>query len=206
MPITIVDHPLAGHFLTRLRDRTTPCAEFRDLCRKITVLLLIEATTDLRIKKEKTVTPLTSLLSPVLAERPVVIPILRAGLGMLEAFTQVLPDVDVGYIGLERDERTAVANRYYQKFPKLGGRTVFVLDPMLATGGSAVQTIRLVYQQAPRKVKFVCVLAAPEGVRALKKAFPKLEIFAAAVDKKLNSKKYIVPGLGDFGDRLYGTP
>jgi uracil phosphoribosyltransferase len=202
MPMKIVDHPLAGHFLTRLRDRTTSCSEFRDLCRKITVLLLFEATTDLAIRKKKTATPLTTLLSPVLAERPVVIPILRAGLGML----QVLPDVDVGYIGLERDERTAIANRYYQKFPKLRNRTVFVLDPMLATGGSASQTIRLVYQRFPRKVKFICVVAAPEGVRTLKKTFPKLEIFTAAVDKKLNSKKYIVPGLGDFGDRLYGTP
>jgi uracil phosphoribosyltransferase len=206
MPLTIVDHPLAAHFLTRLRDRTTPCSEFRELCRKITVLLLIEATTDLRLRKKRTSTPMATVLSPVLAERPVVIPILRAGLGMLESFTQVLPDVDVGYIGLERDERTAVANRYYQKFPKLGDRTVFVLDPMLATGGSAGQTIRLVYGRAPRKVKFVCVLAAPEGVRALKKEFPKLEIFTAAVDRKLNAEKYIVPGLGDFGDRLYGTP
>lgn len=206
MKLTILDHPLGSHFLSRLRDKDTRSAEFRDLCGKITTILLIEATRDLALKTRKISTPLAPVSSPVLAERPVVIPILRAGLGMLEAFTRMLPDVDVGYVGLERDERTAVANRYYQKFPDLENRTVIVLDPMLATGGSASQTIRLVYQRSPSRVKFVCVIAAPEGVRKLKKDFPNLEVFTAAVDKKLNANRYIVPGLGDFGDRLYGTP
>ena len=205
MKLTIVDHPLAKHFLSRLRDKRTSSPEFRDLCRRITALLLVEATRDLRVKKKKIRTPLATVMAPFVSERPVVIPILRSGQGMLEAFTEMLPDMDVGYIGLERDERTALANRYYQKFPDLKDRLVIVLDPMLATGGSASQTIRLVLRRSPRKVKFVCVIAAPEGIRSLRKNFPRLEVFTAAVDKRLNAKKYIVPGLGDFGDRLYGT-
>jgi uracil phosphoribosyltransferase len=141
----------------------------------------------------------------VLAQGLVVIPILRAGLAMLEPFLELFPDVSVGYIGLERDHATAVASSYYCKLPQVVGRTTLVVDPMLATGGSASQAIDVVKAAGASDVRLVCVVAAPEGVAAIEQAHPAVPIFAAALDRELNEKKYICPGLGDFGDRLYGT-
>jgi uracil phosphoribosyltransferase len=205
MPITIVDHPLAQHYLTCLRDETTGPAAFRSLARKLTALLAVEATRDLRTTAKPIRTPLKAIHSPALAEELVIVPILRAGLGMVDAIVDLFPEVSVGYIGMERDEATAVAKNYYLKLPDIAGRNVLLVDPMLATGGSASRALRDLYARNPAQVRLVCVVAAPEGVAAVEDEFPGIEIFSAALDEGLNEKKYIVPGLGDFGDRLYGT-
>jgi uracil phosphoribosyltransferase len=141
----------------------------------------------------------------VLAKPIAVVPILRAGLGMLQPFHDIFPDVSVGYVGLERDHATAIAHSYYCKLPPLAGKRVLVVDPMLATGGSAAQAITLVKAQGAAEVVFVCIVAAPEGVAHVHRAHPEMPIFAGALDRTLNERKYILPGLGDFGDRLYGT-
>ena len=205
MKTTIINHPLAGHYLSHLRDKNTKPSLFRTLTKKLTTLLLLESTKNLPVKLLSIQTPLTKMKSPYFLEKIVIIPILRAGLGMLEAATELLPEVDVGYIGLERDEITAVASSYYKKFPLLKNKTVIILDPMLATGGTALQTIRQIQKESPKTIKFISIISAPEGIALLKKKAKKIELYTAAVDKKLNAQKYIVPGLGDFGDRLYGT-
>jgi uracil phosphoribosyltransferase len=150
-------------------------------------------------------TPLESHQGRVLAEPVAVVPVLRAGLALLAPFTDLFPDVSVGYLGLERDEASALARRYYAKLPPLQGRRVFVLDPMLATGGSAVKAIEAVRGQGAGEVRLVCVVCAPEGAEAVETRFPGTTVFTAALDRELNAHKYILPGLGDFGDRLYGT-
>src|SRR5579862_8078712 len=162
MPLTVVSHPLAQHYLTHLRDAATNPAQFRVLSRKLATLLVIEATAGLRTRTIQVRTPLATIKSQVLAEELVAVPILRAGLGMLDAVTDLFPDVSVGYIGLERDESTAEASCYYRKLPALAGRTVVLLDPMLATGGSAERALVDIYAQAPERVILVCVVAAPE--------------------------------------------
>ncbi len=205
MPLMVVHHPLAQHYLTHLRDETTKPALFRTLTRKLTILLAIEATRELRLTTHAIRTPLMSINSPVLDDDLVVVPILRAGLGMVDAITELFPEVSVGYIGMERDEATAVASSYYRKLPDVTGRTVLLVDPMLATGGSAARALEDLYGQDPLRVQLICVVAAPEGVARLEADFPSLNIFTAALDEGLNDRKYIVPGLGDFGDRLYGT-
>jgi uracil phosphoribosyltransferase len=205
VPLTVVDHPLAQHYLTHLRDETTKPALFRTLTRKLTLLLAIEASRGLRTANTRIRTPLAEIDSPELDEELVIVPILRAGLGMLDAITELFPEVSVGYIGLERDESTAVASSYYRKLPSMAGRTVLLVDPMLATGGSAARALEDIYAQGAERALLVCVVAAPEGVARLEEEFPDIQIFTAALDKELNAKKYIVPGLGDFGDRLYGT-
>jgi uracil phosphoribosyltransferase len=205
MPLTIVQHPLAQHYLTHLRDETTKPATFRSLTRKLTALLAIDATRDLRTSPQPIRTPLRAIDSPVLAEELVIVPILRAGLGMVDAIVDLFPEVSIGYIGLERDEATAIAKNYYRKLPSVEGRTVLLIDPMLATGGSAARALDDLYSQKPYRVRLICVVAAPEGVELLRSAYPALDIYTAALDEGLNDRKYIVPGLGDFGDRLYGT-
>lgn len=205
MPLTLVLHPLAQHYLTHLRDETTRPALFRSLTRKLTTLLVLEASRDLRTAPVRIRTPLEEIEASVLAEELVVVPVLRAGLGMLDAITDLFPEVSVGYIGLERDEATAIATAYYHKFPALEGRTVLLVDPMLATGGSALHALADLYAQGAARVLLLCIVAAPEGVACLEAAFPTLHIYAAALDRELNARKYILPGLGDFGDRLYGT-
>jgi uracil phosphoribosyltransferase len=205
MSIRIVDHPLANHFLTQLRDRETTPAQFRALTHRLTALLAVEATRELETTEHIIQTPLEPFVGAQLISL-VAVPILRAGLGMLDAFVDLLPDVAVGYIGLERDERTAIASSYYAKLPpEIGDRPVFILDPMLATGGSAAQAISLVKSAGARRVSMVCIVAAPDGVRMLSDIHPDVDIVSAALDRQLNDKKYILPGLGDFGDRLYGT-
>jgi uracil phosphoribosyltransferase len=206
MPLHILDHPLASHIITHLRDQTTKPATFRTLAYQLSLLLAIESTGDIETEEKPIETPLEPMTGRVLAHQPlVVVPILRAGLGMVQPFTDIFPDVAVGYIGLERDHTTAVARSYYCKLPPLAGRHVFVVDPMLATGGSAVQAINIVKQNGATDVRLVCIVSSPEGVAEVEKHHPGTVIHTAAVDRTLNAKKYILPGLGDFGDRLYGT-
>ncbi len=206
MPVHVLDHPLAAHILTHLRDKTTKPATFRTLAYQLSLLLAIESTSDIETEEKLVETPLEPVLARVLARQPlVVVPILRAGLGMVQPFTDLFPDVSVGYVGLERDHETAQARSYYCKLPPLAGRHVFIVDPMLATGGSAVQAISLVKHHGARDVTLVCIVSAPEGVAEVESAHPGTVIHTAAIDRELNPRKYILPGLGDFGDRLYGT-
>jgi uracil phosphoribosyltransferase len=203
--LTVVDHPLAQHLLTSLRDRATPPAVFRALTRRLTLALILEATRNLEIEPYRLSTPLEETEGRRLAADLVAIPILRAGLGMLEAVTDTFPGVSVGYIGLERDERTLQPSSYYEKLPVVEGQQVFLLDPMLATGGSAVRASASILSREPATLSMVCVVAAPEGVRTMAEAHPGVPIYAAALDRELDDRGYILPGLGDFGDRLYGT-
>lgn len=167
--------------------------------------LVLEATRDLDTKVDKVTTPLEEMEGSRIAAQLVAVPILRAGLGMLEAVTDTFPDVAVGYIGLERDERTLEPAEYYEKLPPLGRKHVLLLDPMLATGGSASRAATAIVALEPASLRMICVVAAPEGVRAMENAHPNVPIFTAALDRELNDRGYILPGIGDFGDRLYGT-
>ncbi len=206
MPAHILQHPLAAHIITHLRDKTTKPATFRTLTYQISLLLAIEATRQLATDSKSIETPLEAVSGRVLARQPiVVVPILRAGLGMVQPFLDVFPDVSVGYIGLERDHETAVARSYYCKLPALAGRHVFLVDPMLATGGSAAQAIDVVKSAGGTEIALLSIVSSPEGVALVARQHPEVPVFTAALDRGLNTKKYIVPGLGDFGDRLYGT-
>lgn len=205
MSLFVCEHPLARHLLTQLRDINTSPERFRNSARLLSDLLLLEATTDLRIRDIEVQTPLETVRDAALDQGLAVVPVLRAGLSMLESALQLFPDVAVGYIGLERNENTAIAHSYYCKLPKLPGRLTLCLDPMLATGGSAAQAIHVLKANGADQIKMVSVIAAPEGVARLQEAHPEVPIFTAALDRELNDKKYIMPGLGDFGDRLYGT-
>ena len=205
MPLQLLSHPLGAHVLTHLRDKTTKPALFRTLSYQISLLLALEATRDLATEPKAIETPMEPVTGRVLAKSLVVVPILRAGLGMLQPFQDIFPDVSVGYVGLERDHSTAVARSYYCKLPPLAGTRVVVVDPMLATGGSAVQALTLVKQHGATEVSLVCIVGAPEGVAAVEQAHPEVPIILGVLDRALNSRKYILPGLGDFGDRLYGT-
>jgi len=208
VPLQLLEHPLGKHLITRLRDRETSPALFRTLTYHLTTLLALEATRNLPTQSCAIETPLEPMEGSTLDCGLVVVPILRAGLGMLEPFVTLFPDVSVGYIGLERDHTTAVASAYYRKLPsesEMQKRVTLVVDPMLATGGSACQALEVVRQAGGNDVRLVCVVAAPEGVGTVQHHFPEVPIYAAALDRQLNSKKYILPGLGDFGDRLYGT-
>lgn len=204
MTLTVVDHPLARHLLTELRDRRTVPDRFRRLAKQLTAILVLEATKDLATDTKVVDTPLEradgSELSGIVA-----VPILRAGLGMVEAVTELFPAVTLGHIGLQRDEQTLQPASYYEKLPSLNGRHVLLFDPMLATGGSAIRALGSIKGKTPADVRMVCMVAAPEGVKALVDAHPDVPIVAAALDRELNDRGYILPGLGDFGDRLYGT-
>jgi uracil phosphoribosyltransferase len=205
MPLHVSKHPLVADCLAGLRDRRTQPREFRALANRIIALLLYEATTDLVTRRTLVTTPLSETAAAILDQEVVVIPVLRAGLGLLSPVLDLLPRVSVGYIGLQRDEETAVARIYYENLPRLEGRVPLLLDPMLATGGSAAQAVEMIHAAGGRGVRMICVVAAPEGVRRLERAAPGIRIFTAALDRGLNDKSYIVPGLGDFGDRLFGT-
>lgn len=205
MPLHVLHHPLGTHVLTHLRDKTTKPALFRTLSYQISLLLALEATRDLATEEKKIETPLEPITGRVLARPLAVVPILRAGLGMVQPFLDTFPDVSVGYVGLERDHTTAIARSYYCKLPPLDGKRVIVVDPMLATGGSAAQALDVVKAAGAKEIVFVCIVAAPEGVATFEKAHPEVPIHAGVLDRQLNNKKYILPGLGDFGDRLYGT-
>jgi uracil phosphoribosyltransferase len=191
--------------LRQLRDTATPPEEFRVLARKIITLLLYEATSDLPVRHVTVQTPLSETAGIEIAREVVAIPVLRSGLGILGPALELLPQVSVGYIGLERDEETAVARIYYKKLPVLTGKIPLLLDPMLATGGSASQALDLIKEAGGVEPRMVCVVAAPEGVKVLEERHPEVQIYTAALDEGLNDKAFIVPGLGDFGDRLFGT-
>ncbi|TMD51526.1 MAG: uracil phosphoribosyltransferase [Chloroflexi bacterium] len=198
-------HPLVGDCMAGLRDKRTPPDEFRSLSRKVISLLLYEATADLPVHQDRVETPLGPAEVEIVEKEVVAVPVLRAGLGLLGPVLELLPKVSVGYIGLERDEETAVARIYYNKLPPLKGKVPLLLDPMLATGGSGARAIDLIKEAGGEDCRFVCVVAAPEGVRVVEERHPEVKIFAAALDQGLNDRAYIVPGLGDFGDRLFGT-
>jgi uracil phosphoribosyltransferase len=203
--LTVLSHPLADHALTHLRDQTTKPATFRTLAHQLGLMLALEATRDLPTRGHAVNTPLEPHTGRVLAEQLVVVPILRAGLGMVQPYLDLFPDVSVGYVGLERDHATAQARSYYCKLPPLAGKRVLCVDPMLATGGSAATALDLLREAGAEDLRLVVIVAAPEGVAAVHAAHPTVPVFTAALDRELNAKKYILPGLGDFGDRLFGT-
>jgi uracil phosphoribosyltransferase len=206
MALQILDHPLAGHLVAQLRDKSTKPEQFRVLSKALTTLLVLQATYCIRTRKSVVETPLESTEVQLLDQPLAVVPVLRAGLGMLEPVVELFPEVAVGYIGLERHEDTAIARSYYSKLPGMHGKYTLCLDPMLATGGSASQAISLIKSKGAETITMVCVVASPEGVAKLTADHPEVPIVTAALDRALNEKKYILPGLGDFGDRLYGTP
>ena len=204
MGVTVVEHPLAGHLLAQLREQETPPPVFRTLAKRLALALALEAIRDLPTTEIPVHTPLEQTTGRVLGDL-VAVPILRAGLGMLEAVTELFPEVAVGYIGLERDEASLKPQSYYRKLPPVQGRHVLVLDPMLATGGSGSAATAAVKEGRPASIRFVCVVSAPEGLAKMDQDHPDVPIFTAAIDRELNEHGYIVPGLGDFGDRLFGT-
>ena len=204
--VTVIAHPLVQHNLTRLRDKRTRPQEFRRVLGEIAVLMLHEATRDFAVRSVAVQTPLASARGFQLEREVVLVPVLRAGLGMLDSILQLIPNAHVGFIGLKREETTLRAQFYHKSLPKdLRRFEVILIDPMLATGGSAVAALVLLHEQGARHVRLVNLVAAPEGIRVVRKSFPKLPIFTAAVDRRLNEKGYIMPGLGDAGDRLFGT-
>jgi uracil phosphoribosyltransferase len=203
--LTVVDHPLAATMLTALRDAATPPPLFRLLAKRLSLVLALEATRTVPTAPRKVTTPLAEAEGTSFAAPMVAVPILRAGLGMLEAVTELFPEVPVGYIGLERDHATFQPSTYYSKLPRLEGSYVLLLDPMLATGGSAAAACTRLFAARPASVTLLSVVAAPEGLERLASEHPGLQVVTAAVDERLNDSAYIVPGLGDFGDRLFGT-
>jgi uracil phosphoribosyltransferase len=206
MTLTVLDHPLALDLLGRLRDEHTPPDTFRTLTRRLGWLLVLEATRDLASDTVTIRTPLEETPGTRLAEPLVAIPVLRAGLGLLDATTDLFPDTVVGYLGMERDEETLEPRDYYAKLPAMEGRRALVLDPMLATGGSGTAAVAHVKANAsPKSISFVCIVAAPEGVERLAADHRDVPVITAALDRQLNDRGFILPGLGDFGDRLHGT-
>lgn len=205
--VFVMDHPLIQHKLTFLRSKDTGTKEFRELVSEIANLMCYEATRDLPLMDVETETPMEKTTTQVIAGRKLAfVPILRAGLGMVDGMLNLVPSAKVGHVGLYRDHDTLKPVEYYNKLPQdISERDVIVLDPMLATGGSAVDAIEIVKRSQPKSVKFLCIIAAPEGLEALAKAHPDVHIYCAAVDEKLNENGYILPGLGDAGDRIFGT-
>jgi len=206
VPLHIVDHPLVHDALVRLRGHTTTQEEFRQAATRISLMLVVEALRDLPTEPLQVHTPLALAEGRRIGSDIVVVPVLRAGLGMLDAVLTLVPSARVGHIGLQRDESTAIASQYYSKLPtRLDRSHVLMIDPMLATGGSAVAALDLLASAGARTIKLICIVAAPEGLALVQRKHPRVDIFTPVVDKELDSNKYIVPGLGDFGDRLYGT-
>jgi uracil phosphoribosyltransferase len=205
--VTLVDHPLVADSLARIRDRDTPNPLFRTNLERIGTLLLAEATKSLPTVEGTVETPLTTAPARRLAVQPVIVPVLRAGLGFVHAAQELMPIADVGFIGISRDEETFEPKPYVNKLPEsLAGRPVIVIDPMLATGGSLVRTIELLVERgAPAPITVVCALAAPEGLQRLRDEGLDLHVYTAAIDDHLNDNAYIVPGLGDAGDRQFGS-
>lgn len=204
--VTTVGHPLVAHHLTRLRDSTTQPAEFRSLVRRLAALLAYEATQDLHVRQQSVQTPLTTTAGHRLDQRIGLVPILRAGLGMVDPIIDLIPDAEVWHLGLYRDEQTAQPVEYYSKLPP--GRPVdvgLVLDPMLATGGSAASALAALQRWGVPSLKLLSLIAAPEGVQELQTQFPDAQVYVCAVDERLNDQKFIVPGLGDAGDRSFNT-
>lgn len=205
MAITVVDHPLSHHYLSILRDRTTNPAEFRHTARRLAYILLLEATTSAALDEYLIETPLVGTTGRRLARPVVAVAVLRAGLGLIDAVIDLIPDVAVGYAGVQRDEETARPIEYYTKFPEMAGRKVLVLEPMLATGGSLSWAVERVKEAGAEDIVALCVVGAPEGVERMERTHPDVTVVTAAIDSHLNDHYYIVPGLGDMGDRLFAT-
>ena len=205
--LTVVTHPLVQHKLTIMRDKDTSTASFRQLLREISQLLAYEVTREMEMTTRRIETPMCTMDAPVLAGRKMVlVSILRAGNGLLDGILELIPSARVGFVGLYRDEETLQPVQYYCKLPPdLGDRLVIAVDPMLATGNSSAAAVDLLKQAGARNIRFLCLLAAPEGVARMKEAHPDVPIVTAALDERLNEKGYIVPGLGDAGDRMFGT-
>ncbi len=205
--VVVLDHPLIKHKLTFIRDKNTGAKEFRELVKEVSMLMAYEVTRDLYVEEVEIETPLAKTTSQVIAGKKLgLIPILRAGLGMVDGMLSILPAARVGHIGLYRDPETLKPVEYYCKLPQdIGERDLIVLDPMLATGGSATAAIQFLKDRGSNSIKLVCLIAAPEGIEKVQKAHPDVDIYLASIDEKLNENAYIVPGLGDAGDRLFGT-
>ena len=204
--VTVIDHPLVQHNLTRLRDEQTSSTEFRRLVGEVATLMIYEATRSLAVGPRNVRTPVGRARGTKLTSRVLLVPILRAGLGMLDSILQLIPDARVGFIGLKRDEATLQAITYHQSLPaSAAGYEVIILDPMLATGGSAIAALDLVKARGATSVRMVNLLAAPEGIKAVLAQHPDTQIYTAAIDQKLNARGYIVPGLGDAGDRIFSS-
>ncbi len=205
--VTVIEHPLIQHKTTLLRRTDTSNKEFRESVEEITMLMCYEALRDLPLTEVEIETPIARTTKKVIAGKPLaIVPILRAGLGMVSGFLNLVPNAKVGHIGMYRDEETLEPHAYYCKLPSdIEHRLVVVVDPMLATGGSAIDAIGKIKDSGATNIKFLCLVAAPEGIEALTKAHPDVEIFCANVDDGLNENGYIVPGLGDAGDRIFGT-
>ncbi len=206
MPVHVVDHPLVHDALATLRDVSTPIDAFRRAARRISLLMTAEALRALPTRSVSVETPLEPAESRRLCGDVVVVPVLRAGLGMLEAALELVPHARVGHLGLKRDETTAIASQYYENLPsELERSYVLMVDPMLATGGSAVAALDRLAAAGARDVHLACIVAAPEGIAAVQGRYPAVHIYTPVIDRELNARKFILPGLGDFGDRLYGT-
>lgn len=205
--IVIFDHPLITHKVTMMRDKNTPSKDFRELLEEISLLMGYEVTRDLPMEEVEIETPICKTKQKMLAGRQIgIVPILRAGLGMVDGILKLVPAAKVGHIGCYRDPETATPVEYYCKLPvDAEQREIIVVDPMLATGGSAIMAINFIKAKGVKSIKFMCLIAAPEGLKALSEAHPDVDIFIAAMDDHLNEHKYIVPGLGDAGDRIFGT-
>jgi uracil phosphoribosyltransferase len=208
LEVTVIDHPLVQHKLTLMRQADTSTAKFRQLLKEVGMLLAYEVTRDLPLKYEPIKTPLAPMLAPMLAseKKMVIVSIMRAGLGLLDGILELMPSARVGHIGLYRDPITYVAIEYYFKLPHdVEHRDILVVDPMLATGNSAIAAVDRIKELDSKSIKFLCLLAAPEGIKHFHEHHPDVPIYTAAIDEKLDEQGYIVPGLGDAGDRLYGT-
>jgi uracil phosphoribosyltransferase len=204
--LIVFEHPLVKRDLAILRDKSTKSYTFRAVLRRMASLMAYEATQDLRLRRINIDTPLEKTVGYEVVDQVILVPILRAGLGIVGGFVEVLPNARVGHIGMYRDEETLKPVDYYLKLPrKLTNSLVLILDPMLATGGSAVAAVDVLKKKGAKRIRFVSLVAAPEGVRTLVKAHPSVKIFTCALDRELNDKGYILPGLGDAGDRIFGT-
>jgi uracil phosphoribosyltransferase len=204
--LTVLDHPLIRHKLAILREVKTPTRDFRQLVSEIAMLMTYEVTRDLPTEAVEVQTPLERTIEYTVAGKKLtLVPILRAGLGMVEGISALIPSARIGHVGLYRDHATLRPVSYYFKIPADAGRDFFVLDPMLATGGSAVAAVQQIKDTGARRIRFLCLVAAPEGVRAMHDAHPEVPVYAAALDRELNEHGYILPGLGDAGDRIFGT-
>ena len=207
MGVVELNHPLVSHKLTVLRNKKTGTKEFRELIGELSMILCYEAMKDAKVEDKEIETPMCSMTGKKLNEdNYAFVPILRAGTGMLDGLIKVMPNAKIGHIGLYRNEETLKPVKYYYKTPKdLSKREVIVLDPMLATGGSGIDAITMLKEDGASKIKFLCIIAAPEGIKKMQEVHPDVEIYCAAIDEKLNENGYIVPGLGDAGDRIFGT-